>query len=401
MSRALDVIVYGATGFTGRLVAFELCKRADIKVGLAGRNQNKLEALSKQLQPVAKCASMEVMTVAVTDTLALEKMCRRGRVVIACAGPFSVSGMPVADACVAAGTHYVDITGEFPFVRSVVEKHHVAAENAKVFVVPCGGFDCVASDIANHYTHRVAAQRATPPEIRAVEAAVGVKGGASRGTMESIAHLLRTVSRKDLHPYCLVPPLERKGRALPPREMSEGHVAFHPHFNKYRGPFVMAPVNERVVRRSDYLAGRNVAYSEMSLGSWTQGQRARLAAAAVLAARYDSGLALLRRFMFPAEGDGPSDAVRQSGGFAVKTLAYSTARGSLDASAKPVASAGIAFNRDAYTFTAVSSVETALAIIQGETMPGVQGGVLTPAAAVGDALLARLKSRGMKFKSRL
>merc|ERR1711964_147715 len=119
------------------------------------------------------------------------------------------------------------------------------------------------------------------------------------GTMESIAHLLRTVQRKYLHPHCLVPASDRKGRAMPPKELAAGTVAYHPHFKKYRGPFVMAPVNERVVRRSDYLSGRDVAYSEMSLGTWSQGQKARAAAMMVLAARYDAGLAILRRLVFP------------------------------------------------------------------------------------------------------
>jgi len=400
MSRPFDVIVYGATGFTGKLVAAELSTRADLKITLAGRSNEKLQALAKRLQPTAKCARMDVEAVSVTDTLALEKLCRKGRVVIACAGPFLQVGMPVVDACIAAGTHYVDITGEFPFVRRVIEKHHAAAEQAHLFIVPCGGFDCVASDIANHYTHRLASQRQGALPVRAVEAAVGVKGGASRGTMESIANLLRTVQRSDLHPHCLIPQKERKGRTMPPKELAAGTVAFHPHFNRYRGPFVMAPVNERVVRRSDYLAGRDVAYTEMSLGSWSQGQRARVAAMMILGARYDAGLALLRRLVFPAEGDGPSDEVRRNGGFSVKTLAYASPRGSLDKT-KPIASAGVSYSRDAYTFTAVSAVETALAIIQGETSPAFVGGVLTASAAVGDALLARLKSRGMKFKSRL
>jgi short subunit dehydrogenase-like uncharacterized protein len=400
--RKYDLLVFGATGFTGQLVAAEICAQGGVNaVALVGRNAMKLARLVAQLR--AQFPRIPELVTLVADSsdpqTKLVAVCEQAKVVIACAGPFAQVGMPIVDACVQARTHYVDITGEFTFVRAVVEKHHAAATTAGVFVVPCAGFDCVASDLSNFFTH----QQCASGSVKAVDAAISLKGGASRGTFESIAHLVRTATKNDLHPLCLIPKDARRGRLLPPPKLTAngGAVAWHPGFHRYRGPFVMAPVNERVVRRADFLEGRNVAYCEMTLGTWHQQQRSRLVMLALAMARTRLGLALLRRCVFPPEGGGPSASQRAAGGFRVQTLAYDNPAGSASPLAKIVGRCLVEFERDAYTFTAVAVVQVALALANGEVRPNVAGGVLTASTAVGPALLRRLTKQGVKFVSKL
>ena len=389
-AREFDVIVHGATGFTGKLVSEYLATTPSakgLKWAVAGRNVAKLDEMVKvAVAPHPNGASVTSIAADSSDCAALEAMCRRARVVIACAGPFALMGMPLVEACVRCGTHYVDITGEFTFVRKVIERFHEEAQSKGVVLVPCSGFDSVPSDIANAKVHELAAAAGTT----VVEARTGymVAGGApSGGTMASVVNIVKSITKADMHPNALVPASGRQGVKTP---MKLG-VAFDGTFGKWTAPFLMAGINEKIVRRTNFLTGTQAAYMEATAGSLVT---------AVLATvvYYVLGIFLAippLRWVFskliPKSGEGPSAAQRAKSKFAV-LYAGRTARGTW-------VTGKMSYKRDAYYFTGVSAAEVALGVLVA-TRAGKKGGVLTPVTAVGAPELAkRLTAAGVTFSS--
>lgn len=144
-SREVDVVLVGATGFTGRLVASYLARRGGVRVGLAGRSLEKLKEVATETAAVASCSSWDppLFACALDDATALAKVTSSTRVVLSTAGPYSVCGTPLVAACVATATDYVDINGEVPWVRNVVARYDAEAAARGTILVPnCG---CVPS----------------------------------------------------------------------------------------------------------------------------------------------------------------------------------------------------------------------------------------------------------------
>ena len=393
--RTLDIVVHGATGYTGRLISRYLASATSastIRWAVAGRSKDKLEVLAADCAKlVAERKSGQKPLVIVADSgdaAALRAMCVQTKVVIACAGPFSKYGMPLVEACVDTQTHYVDITGEFPFIREMIERVHEKAVAKGVLLLPCSGFDAIPSDIGNAYAFRLADEAGT--QIRHVEAAFRCKfTGASRGTLESVLNIRQAIGKADLSPLSLVAKPNRRGIATP-------RVVFpwyHSTFGQYIGPFMMAATNEKVVRRSNSLAGPHRAqssYVEMIRGGLLE-VAVQFVAFVAMAVLFVPGVAtVLRKYVFPAAGEGPKDT---NGSFTVDVLGYA----SRDAK-KPVVHGRISCDLECYGFTAISAAETALAVLNEETDSGVVGGVVTPGAALTQALPRRLEASGrVKF----
>jgi short subunit dehydrogenase-like uncharacterized protein len=174
------IVLYGATGYTGRIVTRELAERGDDFV-LGGRSRDKLERLSAELG-----AGAPVRVASVDDDASLQALLDGADVVINCAGPFSLAGEPVVRAAVAAGVHYVDSTGEQPFIRTVFERYGGAAERKGIVLIPACGFDYVPGDCAA----RLAARGHEPLDELAVAYAVN-EFGLSRGTMRSALEMMK------------------------------------------------------------------------------------------------------------------------------------------------------------------------------------------------------------------
>lgn len=176
----MAIALYGATGYTGRLVTDELVRRgADFVLG--GRNADKLRRLADSRAP-----SAEIRTASVDDPRSLRTLLEGCSAVINCAGPFSLAGEAVVEAAIDAGTHYVDSTGEQPYMQALFERHGRRAEQAGVALVPALGFDYVPGDCIA----RLAARGHEP--LHELEVAYAVKGfGASRGTMSSTLEIMK------------------------------------------------------------------------------------------------------------------------------------------------------------------------------------------------------------------
>ena len=138
--REFDVCLYGATGFTGSLVAKYLATRENVKWAMAGRNTDKIQAVRKNIGNIDDVEIVEANSSNYDSILAMAQRCK---VVLTTVGPYLKYGEPVVRACVEAGTHYCDLTGEFPFMREMVDSYHDAAEENKVKIVLACGYDCI------------------------------------------------------------------------------------------------------------------------------------------------------------------------------------------------------------------------------------------------------------------
>ena len=367
MSRSYDVVLFGASGFTGRQAAayFEAHAPAGLKWAVAGRNGDKLRSLN---------ASADVLVADTADQRSVDAIIWRARVVLNTAGPFARYGTPVVDACVRLGTDYADITGETFWVQQLVDRYHDAATARGTRIVPFCGFDSVPSDLGAY----LLATRHRAPEVRAYFRIGG--GGFNGGTIASVSNMVAS------------------DRA---REITRADVLPLPHYDDWIGtwvgPFFMAPTNTWVVRRSASL-----------FASWGEPYPAGFRyhevlkydppAAAVKAIAASTAIGLvgttlrlpplfrLVERLLPKPGEGPSDAQMDRGWFACDVIG----RSADDQRARiSMFNAGDAGNRS----TVKMLCESTFCLVLGECT--TRGGVLTPATAFGDHLVARLRGAGM------
>ncbi len=257
-----DLVLFGATGFTGRLVAEVLTERNPrLRWALAGRSRDKLEAVRADLAAIAPAAaSIPILVGDSLDPSSVDALVRRARVICTTVGPYAKYGAPLVAACAAHGVHYCDLTGETHFVRASIDAHHDRAAETGARIVPCCGFDSIPSDLGVLMLHEHLAKqgkRLGEAHYRVMK----MKGGPSGGTIASVlevAAAARTpaVRRVLADPYALDPKGTPRGLdvrdSMGPRR--------DPDTGRWTAPFVMAAINTRIVRRSNALLGH--AYGE-------------------------------------------------------------------------------------------------------------------------------------------
>ncbi|MEZ4365196.1 MAG: saccharopine dehydrogenase NADP-binding domain-containing protein [Kofleriaceae bacterium] len=396
-TREFDVVLFGATGFTGRLVAAYLAgARADLRWAVAGRRADALAELAAGLTG----ATPQVITADANDADALAALARRTRVVASTAGPFARLGGPLVAACVGAGTHYADLTGEVTWVAQMIEAHHAAALASGARIVHCCGFDSIPSDLGAQLVIDAAHARHGAPPRRVVARFGKMRGGVSGGTVASALAMVeaavadRSVRRVMADPYALTPGWRGDDRDV--HRPGWDAVA-----GTFTAPFVMAGINSRVVRRSrlllDDVDRARFAYDEqLQLPRSVGGAVAAVAVAAGLAALpVIAATSIGRRALAaraPAPGTGPSPEAQARGRFVVDL------RAELD-DADPVTATVRCDDADpGYAATARMLGESALCLAFDELAS--PGGVTTPAAAMGPALRARLDRAGVRFELR-
>jgi short subunit dehydrogenase-like uncharacterized protein len=400
--RDFEIVLWGATGYTGRLVAERLATLPDTRTlrwALAGRDGAKLERLRAELAATAPhLATIPLLHADAADPRSLEILAARTRVVCTTVGPYAKYGSALVAACVRAGTHACDLTGELPWIRRMIDAHHEEATRTGARIVHCCGFDAVPSDLGVWMLHDAAGARGQ--RLRRVDAYFGESsGGFSGGTFASMIGVTEEVARDARvralldDPYALDPAPGVGGGDGPDAR----GVSFEPRIGRWTAPFAMAAINTRIVRRSNallgYAYGNDFLYAErMSLPEGVTGLPAALAVAggtaAFLAAMKLAPLrsALARRM--PAPGTGPTAEQRARGYFVVRMLA--------EVEGSPRLRARIEDRRDpGYGSTAVMLSEAALCLARDPLAS--PGGVLTPASALGGALLARLRAAGMTW----
>ena len=405
----IDVVVYGATGFVGRLTAKYLAEHLPptVTVGLAGRSRSRLEAVRAELGPVATTWPLLVADAGDPDSLAA--LAARARVVISTVGPYAKFGLPLVQACAEAGTDYVDLTGEVLFHRESIDRFDDLARSTGARIVHSCGFDSVPSDLGVHALHRAADADGAGPLTETTFVLSALRGGVSGGTVDSLRTQIdvvrrdRAARRLAASPYSLSP--DRDGEpdlgAQSDVVMVDGR-SIAPELTGWKAPFVMASYNTRVVRRSNALTGwsygRRFRYREvMSVGSSF--------ASPVFAAIVAGGLGALvaglgfapTRFVLdkvlPAPGEGPSKKTREHGHFAVDV--FTTTESGARYTARFAAQGD-----PGYKATAVMLAESALSLATGGGALHAGGGVLTPAVAFGDVLTRRLREAGFDIEVR-
>jgi short subunit dehydrogenase-like uncharacterized protein len=399
VDRELDLVLFGATGFTGQLVAEYLVgRRAGVRWALGGRSREKLERVRAglaALDPAARELPLVIGDSA--DRAAMDDVARRAKVVCTTVGPYDRYGATLVAACAEAGTAYCDLTGETPFMRRMIDRHHARAAQTGARIVHACGFDSIPSDLGVLMVHDELARRGDALAVahfRLVRGSGGVSGGTVASMMTIAENVRDPVVRRAMgDPYALDPDDGARGPdgrdpLLPGRD--EG--------GRFTAPFVMGPANTRVVRRSNallgYPYGRDFRYDEAidtGRGLRGAGRAAAVSAGLVLGLAViasPAGRRLAGRFL-PAPGEGPDRETRQRGRFRVEIRAV----GRSGARVVGVVAGDL---DPGYGQTAVMLGETALALA-ADGLPE-RGGVLTPASALGMPLVERLRSAGMTFR---
>ncbi|SPM31651.1 saccharopine dehydrogenase family protein [Mycobacterium terramassiliense] len=407
--REFDIVLYGATGFVGKLTAQYLARAgAGARIALAGRSPERLRAVRDTLGDAAQ--GWAVLPADAAQPSTLDEMAARTRVVVTTVGPYTRYGLPLVAACAAAGTDYADLTGEATFVRESIDLHHKQAADTGARIVHSCGFDSVPSDLSVYALHR-AAQRDGAGELGDTHMVVrSMSGGLSGGTIASGVEIMDTASRDPearrqlLDPYTLStdrgaepdlgrqPDLPwRRGRQIAP-ELS----------GVWTAGFLMAPYNTRIVRRSnallDWAYGRRFRYDEnMSLGSSALAPMASAVVSGVGNAMFGLGSRYFRFLprrlverVVPKPGTGPSEAARERGYYRIETYTTTTTGARYVARMQQRGDPG-------YKATAVLLGECGLALALDRDKLSDLRGVLTPAAAMGDALLVRLPAAGVSL----
>jgi short subunit dehydrogenase-like uncharacterized protein len=403
--RQLDIALFGATGFTGRLVAGYLAEHAPegVRIGLAGRSAEKLAKVRDELGGAA--SEWPLVVADKSDPKSLKKLAEGSRVVVTTVGPYARGGLALVEACARAGTDYADLAGEVLFMRDSIDQFNDVAAESGARIVHASGFDSIPFDLGVLVLcEKVRADGAGDLEDT-TSMVTGMRGGFSGGTLESLLGQLdeaksdRDRGRVMADPYALSP-----DRAAEPDLGDEGDLRTMKRdgeLGAWLAPFVMAGINTRVVRRSnslqDWTYGRRFRYRE-AMG-FRSGPTAPAMAAGVTAGigGLMAGLSFgptrgVLKKVLPDAGEGPSEKARGRGFFKIEihTRTSSGARYVCKVAAK---------GDPGYAGTSVMLGEAGLCLALDRDRSPQRAGVLTPATAMGLPLVERLRAAGFTFEA--
>lgn len=404
MQRPFDVIVFGATGFTGRLVAEVLLARAADEGGrlrwaMAGRNRAKLAAVRALIgAPV----SLPLLTADARDARALADLVRQAKVVVTTVGPYQRHGEALITACAEAGTDYVDLCGEPLWMAQMIPRLQAPAAASGARIVFSCGFDSIPFDLGVVFLQAEAQRRFGLPLQRVHGRVRRMQGGVSGGTVASLMATLELTGRDSDQARLLADPFALTPGFRGPMQPEGDSARYDPLARSWTGPFVMATINTKNVHRTNALRGhpwgRDFAYDErMLLGDGTAGRRKAWLLAA--ASRVQGALlgfgpsrALLGRLALPQPGQGPSRAQREAGCYDLLFIGQTVDGRTLRASVQGDRDPG-------YGSTSRMIAEAALCLVDDLPREATAGGVWTPGAAMGLALVRRLEAHtGLRFQ---
>lgn len=386
MTKPFDLVVHGATGFTGRLVVEYLLRRypagSGLRWAMGGRNAAKLAAVRDELGAPADTPLV------VTDTgnpASLQALMEQTRLVLTTVGPYQLYGNELVAACASAGVDYVDLCGEPAWMRQMIDAHEAAARASGARIVFSCGFDSIPFDLGVFMLQREMQARFGQPAQRVRGRVRKMKGTFSGGTAASLKATMAAAAAQPgvlellRNPFSLTPGFEG------PRQPSGSKPMVDEVLGLWVAPFVMAAINTRNVHRSNFLLdhayGADFVYDEMMVtGAGEKGEALANAVAADKSLGADDG---------PKPGEGPSREERESGFYDVLFIGTDAAGHSLRV--------GVKGDRDpGYGSTSKMITEAAVCLLQDA--PDTPGGIWTTAPAMGNALIARLKSNaGLSF----
>jgi short subunit dehydrogenase-like uncharacterized protein len=401
--RSLDLALFGATGFTGKLVARYLAANAPdgTRIGLAGRSEEKLDRVRSELP--ANASDWPLVVADKSAPASLKKLAESARAVVTTAGPYAKGGLALVEACARAGTHYADLAGEVLFIRDSIDAYDAVARESGARIVHASGFDSIPSDLGVLVLREKVKEDGAGELEDTTFMVVAARGGISGGTIESLLGQLdeakgdRERGRISADPYALSPDRSAEPDLGDERDLRT--VKRDTELGAWLAPFMMAPINTRVVRRSNALMewdyGRRFRYREV------MGFRNNPAAPAI-ATGVTAGLgglmaglsfgptrsALMK--LLPSAGEGPSEKMREGGFYKIEIHARTSSGARYVCTVTGQGDPG-------YKATAGLIGESGLCLaLDGPKLPD-RAGVLTPATAMGMPLVERLRAAGYTF----
>ena len=398
MSKEFDIIIWGATGFTGRLVAeyiFKNYSSEKLNWAIAGRDKKKLINVRDEIAD----ENIPIIIADSFDEVSLTKMTQKTKVICSTVGPYSKYGSLLVKSCIKTNTHYCDLAGEAQWIRKIVDTYHQEAKNQKTRIVNSCGFDSIPSDIGVYFIHK------NLPDINIKLDKIsmrvsGFKGSLSGGTYASMNNIITEASKDSLirkiltNPYGLNPEGQRSG----PDKRDLNKVKYDEDSKSWIAPFMMAGINTKIVRRSNALSnysyGKNFTYDESVMTG--DGFRGRIRAIIsvlpliFLSAKPGSLLKRIFNFFTPKPGQGPNENERENG--------YYSMRFYIRYNDKSRALVRVTGDRDpGYGSTSKMLAESAICLSKDSLKDTY--GVITPSIAMGDQILDRLQAKaGLTFK---
>lgn len=404
--RKYGIVLYGATSFVGQLVAAYLQKflaeddsSNEVSWAIAGRNQQKLEQVKKQVGN----SELPLIIADSEDADSLNEMAAQAQVIISTVGPYLKYGEPLIKACAENGTDYVDLTGEALFIKDMLDKYQQTAKDSGARIVNSCGFDSLPSDLGVLFTQNCA-QKAHGEYCDTINMRVkAAKGGLSGGTVSSMATIFEEIAkdkslRKQLaNPYILNddakrPNVRQENVSLPQWDADN---------ERWVAPFIMASINTRIVHRSnqlrDYQYGRDFKYDEaIWLPAGLKGRLMSYGMTAGIAGfaasmMFKPSRDLLNEHVLPKPGDGPSKSEQENGYFDIRFFGYTNKN-------YQVLTKVTGDKDPGYGSTCQMLAQSALCLLQDISKEQVAGGFWTPAAAMGETLIERLQNHaGLEF----
>jgi short subunit dehydrogenase-like uncharacterized protein len=387
--RRFDLALFGATGFTGGLTARYLAENGPegLSWALVGRNRGKLEVVRSSLEPLLRAGvtAPDLLLADAADAGALAKVAWAARVVVTTVGPYALYGEPLVAACAAAGTDYVDLTGEPEFVDRMWLGYHEKAQASGARLVHCCGFDSIPHDLGAYFTVKHLPEGVPLTVNGYVRTGAEFSGGTFSSAITGFSRARQTVGAARRRRQLERRPAGRKIHSAPPRPRRDGELG---------GWVVPLPtIDGAIVRRSaaalerygpDFTYGHNAVAKHLSSVAATAGG---VGAALVLAQLPPTRKLLLKAF--PAPGEGPSEEVRAKSWFKITFVG--------EGGGERVVTE-VSGGDPGYSETSKMLAESGLCLAFNE-LPETAGQVTT-AAAMGDALLERLQSAGISFNLR-
>ena len=367
--RDLGIVVYGATGYTGKLVAEYLNRQygtdGTVPWALAGRSQEKLAAVRDEL---GLPAAVPLVLADAGNPESISEMARRAQVVLTTVGPYQLYGNELVAACAAAGTDYVDLCGEPTWMKDMISQHTAAAEASGARIVFSCGFDSIPFDLGVLFLQN-AAQDAFGAALPRIRGRVrGMKGTWSGGTLASFKATMAAAAQDPALLDALTNPFALTPGFTGPDQPDGMHPQYDETLESWVAPFIMATINTKNIHRSnlllDHRYGRDFAYDEMLItGPGDEGEAVARAVASDKSMANDT----------TQPGEGPSREERESGFYDILFVGHGADGQELRASVKGDMDPG-------YGSTSKMITEAAIGLL--ETRGTASGGVLTPAAAL-------------------
>jgi short subunit dehydrogenase-like uncharacterized protein len=383
--REFDVIVFGASGYTGKLVAEYMGKEygndESISWAIAGRNKDKLSSVKKDLNLNERVSIIEVDS---TNKDSLDSMTSSAKCILTTVGPYQLYGSSLVQSCSENGTDYVDLTGEPGWMYEMINAHQDTAKKSGARIVFSCGFDSIPFDLGVYFVQQAAQEKYGKPAKHVRGRVKAMNGEFSGGTIASLGATMATLKEKPELIQVLSNPFSLTEGFEGPAQLDDSKVLLDEKLNMWVAPFVMAPINTKNIHRSNALLGHaygeDFCYDEMMIAG--EGEEGKQIADAMNSSNPMGGDNL------PQPGEGPSKVSREQGNYDVLFFADFD-EGSIEARVTGDMDPG-------YGSTSKMIAESALCLIQD--CGDLSGGMYTPAPAMGEKLIKRLtKNAGLTF----